>query len=364
MLLRLLRVALGQTDDFCWIADADMKEVIALARRQEVSVLACDGLKILYEKSETEKEIAQSLSSLNSEEDERLRFIWLGESLRCEREYVKYIRALSDLVNFFNSQGLRTMVLKGYGLSRYYPIPSHRLIGDIDIYLYDGGQRGSQLVKECLDVKFVPSDPNQDVFVFGNYIVENHLSVLSLSKHPSNDDLEFLLESLATDATIHQLEGVSFYLPSVKFNSVHLLRHMASDFATVTTSLRHVLDWGLFVQSNREEMDWPFLWAIAHKSNMHRFLNALNSICVDYLGFSIDVLPIEKRDDLLRDRVLTEILSSSYRESKRPLSMSIGYIITKINMLWRNRWKYQIVYDESLLQSFWYAMRNRIKVGF
>lgn len=50
---------------------------------------------------------------------------------------------------------MQTLILKGYGLSRLYPLPSHCPCGDIDIYLRHS------------------SDGNWNICDFGNNLMEN-----------------------------------------------------------------------------------------------------------------------------------------------------------------------------------------------
>lgn len=151
-------------------------------------------------------------------------------------------------------------------------------------------------------------------------------------------------------------------IPSVKFNSIHLLRHMASDFATVRTTIRHVLDWSTFVAKN--DVDWDFVHEVAHKSNMNKFLDVLNGICVHYLGYPEVKFPIEVRDQRLETRVFNEILTCDDQvdspETNMSLLKKVQYGWRKSKRLWRNRWKYAIVYDESILDAFIRKAKNRL----
>lgn len=359
-LFQLLRIALGQENDFSWMPDADLKSVIALAKEQGVSCVACDGLKLIYEKSESDETVMRSLSALNSKECELLKFSWLGESLKAERSYTHYLQDLLKLVNFLSTNGIRSMVLKGYGLSLNYPVPAHRPMGDIDLYLFGDAEKADSLVKGQLGISHLPNEPHHSVFPFGNCMVENHHAILNIYKHPSNRKLETILEELAKEAKTVQIEGETIYFPSVKFNSLHLLRHMASDFATVNTTLRHILDWCTFVRANAEMMDWAFLQNIAKDSKMNRFLDAINSICIDYLGCSSGMFPVMERDVLLRDKVLNEILNPSWGEEIPSRSHFVTYGWKKVKRMFSNRWKYQIVFDEKLVFSLMWAVKNRI----
>jgi len=180
--------------------------------------------------------------------------------------------------------------------------------------------------------------------------------------HKSSRYLNELLESFAMDSV--ECKSVpNLYLPSTKFNSIHLLRHMASDFATVTTSLRHVLDWSTFVSTH--EVDWDYVHEVAHKANMNLFLDAINSICVEYLGYPKDMFPVEKENLNLRDKVSQEILfnteTADRPAGKLSLFEKLRYGSSKTQRMFKNRWKYKIVYKESLWESFATLAVNRLK---
>lgn len=104
---------------------------------------------------------------------------------------------------------------------------------------------------------------------------------------------------------------------------------------------------------------------VARKANMSKFLDALNGICVEYLGCPNDMFPIEEQDIKLRDRVLDNILNNndeSYLpEKKSTIIKMIKYGLYKTSRLLENRWKYRIVYNESLLESFFTLAMNRLK---
>lgn len=101
---------------------------------------------------------------------------------------------------------------------------------------------------------------------------------------------------------------------------------------------------------------------------MLRFFNAIATICVEYLGIdgSDDKQYTYKSDTALADRILSDIF-----EKKDVLPMStvgidtigkkLRYAIDKSRRWWRNRWKYQLVYNENLVESFWWLARNRMK---
>lgn len=145
-----------------------------------------------------------------------------------------------------------------------------------------------------------------------------------------------------------------------QINSIHLLRHMATDFATEKTTLRHVLDWTTFVKTHSHDIDWDFVRETAYRANMHLFLDALNAICVAYLGYPKDMFPVEKQDAKLRDRVLEDILNPEFQAKTPPMEDRIAYGMMKTRRLWANRWKHRLVFNETLLASFWNSAVYRL----
>ena len=105
---------------------------------------------------------------------------------------------------------------------------------------------------------------------------------------------------------------------------------------------------------------------------MLQFFNAIATICVEYLGIdaacfaSDDKLYTYQSDTSLADRILSDIF-----EKKDVLPMTttgidtigkkLKYAIDKSHRWWRNRWKYKLVYNENLVESFWWLARNRIR---
>lgn len=65
---------------------------------------------------------------------EDLRLTWLVAVDNYEQKYARYCRTVDELSQFYATRSIRTVQLKGVGLSACYPVPSHREGGDLDIY--------------------------------------------------------------------------------------------------------------------------------------------------------------------------------------------------------------------------------------
>lgn len=350
ILLQLLSSSLGNENKLsCSVENIDWHSIYLESRRQGVSSIVLDSFNNL---------------SPSSRPDSKLLLEWLGTTISNEQLFLSYIDNISRLTAIANSLGMKMLLLKGYGCSLNYPVPNHRPCGDIDIYLLDDNWHHSEELSRHLEdylfheygVRVCNKNGHHSQFNFGGFLVENHSFILDIDAHKSSEYIEELLEGIITEGISETtIEGRAFYFPSSRFNSIHLLRHMANDFATVKTTLRQVLDWSTFVASNL--IDWSFVRDIALKTNMNRFLDVINGICVDYLGYSEDMFSIENHDEKLEDKVLDDILLYKVAVDHPGFNASflqkLRYGLSKTSRMWKNRWKYKIVYDESLLESFW-----------
>lgn len=363
LLLELVAVAMGNRDSLTVVpTQAEWSDIYGLAEAQGLVGIVFSAIEKLPKSALPEMDLLMD---------------WLGQTEYMKTNYEVYQHTIAKLAEVYNAQYLRMMVLKGYGCSLVYPVPALRPCGDIDIYLYtkEKGRDGvyTQFADDLIHTRFAV-DVDKELrhhtqFEFEGFTVENHNTILEIHTHKSSRVLNEMLEGLVKDCTPVKVCGQEIWLPSVKFNSIHLLRHMANDFATYKTSMRHVLDWATFVNAN--DVDWAFVQKVAKESNMHKFLDAINSICVGYLGYPADRFPLcsqlTTRSSQLRDRVLADILHPEFDEKivmpKKDMSRedALGYGWAKTRRLWANRWKYRIVYNESLLQSFWWLTKNRIK---
>ena len=296
---------------------------------------------------------------------------WIGQSTMMERMYVRHWKRIGELADFYKQQGIRMLLLKGYGCSLCYPKPEHRPTGDIDVYLFGKKDEADALIEKELGVKVHREYHKHSTFNYDGVEVENHAKFIDDVSHKSNIRFERILMSVLDKEECLPSPIDNVLLPSPTFNALFLLRHTGEHFASNEITLRHVLDVGTFFHRYHSKIDWALVFKVYKEERMMQFFNAIATICVDHLGMdaacfaSDDKLYAYQQDLALADRVLSDIF-----EKKNLLPMStvgidtigkkLRYAIDKSRRWWRNRWKYQLVYNENLVESFWWLARNRI----
>lgn len=342
------------------------KRLCDIAQSQGLSALCLDSIQ-------QDKGLYESIISSLAEKNRMLKM--LGASVQLESLYIKYEDAVKELSSFAMGCGLRMVILKGYGLSLNYPVPAHRPCGDIDVYVVPepgdfrdcGYKLLDKAVSQNLGINVDVSSVHHSRFIYKGFMVENHRTIIDPDSHQENEAINKLLASEVIDG-IREVNGV--LLPSVRFNSIHLLVHMAGDFASVGTNLRKLLDWVTFVESSAaagDAIEWDLVFETAESFGMLPFLNSINDICVRYMGCAPDLFPTRIKSNSedafskVSDRVFNELIKTPDPILHPSQTNIIKYCWVKGCRFIQNRWKHKMVYQESTWKSLVRLARRTIK---
>ena len=351
-LFALLRLGLSlesncnnNTDIYTLLDCKEWRNIFQLSIQQGVNAIAADGLQLLLENPNNK----EMLKSLDAAPLKLQKMQWLGSSLTIERIYEQHKHVMSELAAFYRTHGIKMLVAKGYGLSLNYPVPNHRPLGDIDIWLFGEQKRGDNALSEK-GVKIDYGHHHHTIFNYKGVTIENYSDFLCVPGHRKNASYERILKRLAYEESVrYEINGEEIYYPSANFNALFILKHSATHFASTEMNLRQLLDWGTFVLKHGRDVDWNFVVKVAKLYNLYHFMNCQNALCVDYLGFPLDVFPAFERNKELETRVLNDILSPEFNK-KAPEGFLNG-LLFKYERWRANVWKHKITFPESLTET-------------
>lgn len=339
------------------MVEVDYAKLYPIAMSQGVVAIVWD---------EVMRAMAEGSIAPEKQPSKAVKLQWALATEQVERKYLRQVQVIEKLARFFVEHNIKMMILKGYGLSLNYPVPNHRPCSDVDIWLFeevqepDGSikrrsaqQRADNLLREHLNIEIDEEKHHHTVFYVDGVMVENHYDFLNIHAHHSNRIIEQRLQQLTQQPMAQVAVGeATVYLPSADFHALFMLRHSASHFAAERVVVRHLLDWKYFIEKHTKEIDWDVLKQIATETNMHRFLDCVNAICIDKLGLPTGCVPPFEREPKLVERVWREILQPEFSE---PKPKGAGYLKSWSYMFrrwWANRWKHRIVYNEGLARTF------------
>jgi len=374
-LLTLVRKGIGHESPET-LGQADWKKVQVLAIEQGLAAVVLDGIEQLK---------AQDIAM----PDKAMMIQWIGAVLQnYEQRFKLYRRAIAELARFYNGHDIKMMVLKGYACSLDWPKPEHRPCGDIDIWQFGQQKEADELLNhtdftDSTDNSLVPktsknskrseividnSHHHHTVFDWKGFMVENHYDFINVHHHRSNADYEKILKQLGDESFINpdagkgmrhecvDIDGAKVYLPSPNLHALFLLKHMMLHFASEEINLRQILDWAFFVKAHGEDVDWAMVTEVMEKFGMSQMFCIINRICVDDLGFDLN-LDIDC-DMMLKERVLNEVLSPEFTD-ETPSSF-LPRLAFKYKRWRANEWKHRLCYNESMWSAFWSGVWNHL----
>lgn len=349
--LNLVRIGIGK--DYSNIrarkenlSESDWKQIQALANKQGLVAVVLDGV----DKSGT---YATTLPVA-------MKLEWIGDILQnYEQRYEQYKRVHSDMAKFYNEHGYKMMVLKGYASSLDWPRPEHRPEGDIDIWQFGKQAEADAAVSKKKGIKIDSSHHHHTVFEWNGFSVENHYDFINVHHHKSNTEFEAILKELGCDDSHYvEVSGEKVYLPSPNLHALFLLKHITMHFAAEGIMLRQLLDWGFFVEKHHTEIDWDYVLKVLGRFGMKSMFNILNAICVDDLGFDVELFPTVQFDAFLKNRVLEDIISPEY--STEVPDELVKRVFFKFRRWYGNAWKHELCYNDTMWSAFWSGVWNHL----
>ncbi len=355
VVLKLLRFAMGWEEDYHLPNDIVWSEVLSIADEQGVVAIALDGYEAYINKVSNEKQISFT------PKDKVLILESIGRMQLVEHNYYQHKEALLKLSDILHRKAIPFMVMKGFACGQYYPIPKHRECGDIDIYPGEKFNESNQALKEA----GVPIDDHyyrHTVSYLDGIMLENH-RVLADLRGPKKQtrELETWLELLANESmekekqvNIGDIEMVNVSFPNASYNAIFLPWHVSAHFCFERVTLRHLLDWSLFLTHDGKSIDMDLLHEAKNRftygySKMVDILTnlSLRYLCMPKGDIPLDILrDAESFDDKLADKVFEYMFIGQPRERDKNVWK---FRLNNVKRIWKERWKYKEVYGISMM---------------
>lgn len=345
-LIALVRLGINKTVDSL-PQTFDWQSIYTIASEQGLLAIVLDGIEKI-------------LGSLRPPQEEMLQ--WIGEVIQnYEAIYVDYEKSIGKLAHFYNSHGLKMMVIKGYGLGLNYPNPIHRPCGDIDTWNFGKQKEADAVLSKEKGIEIDNSHRHHTVFDWNGYMVENHYDMLTVDANKTNMILESILKECAMDDSNYvDIGGEKVYLPSANFNALYLLRHMLMHFVGTKMNIRQLIDWGFFWEKQGNDVDVKWLSELLEKHHMSAFFNIINGICVEELGFQSTIFPSVHYIPEMKDRVLKEISQPEFDWLKAHDKNVFKRITFKYKRWKGGAWKRELCCGEGSFESFIWSVRSHL----
>lgn len=326
------------------LSNQEWKDVRSLADKQGVTALAFEAIDTLYKEG-------KMLSVPQNIVLEMLR-----TSMLIQRNYSNQIANSSALAKLWKESGIQTLVFKGLALSRYYPVPSYREFGDFDCYLFGKYDEGNAVAKANgyrVDTGWYK---HSQIYCNG-VMAENHKYFTQCRKGKKERELNRELVSLLGDGSfLQRFENTDLFLPPLMFEGLFFVYHAMSHFLLEGLTLRHFCDWVCWMKVNQSIINWLEFYERCKYYGYDRFVDAMNAICVDYLG-----LVITNTNIVIDRRYSEKVLDNTLHEDSKIYNKGGGKWFSRFGVIrnaFKYSWKYREIAQYSMVSFLWDYIRG------
>ncbi len=335
ILFSLLRSALWDEElhyePFVGLDDAQWTNVYKLSGTQGVLALAYDGLQTLPQELQPSRAI---------------KLKWAYNVDRIEKRYENQKDIAKELADIYNKNGIDTLVLKGFGLSMYYPRPNHRPFGDLDCYLYGAYEIGNVVAEEA--GALVKRDFYKHSHIsYKGLTVENHQFCVAIRGSKRVKELEVELENeIKERALAARFADTQLILPTPYFNALFFTKHALGHFLSEGISLRNICDWALFLEAEQNNIDFVRFYSACDRYGFRNFVDVVTAIATQKLGLKLSnkVIATESQHT---NRVLEDILRDKNQAFNNNKGVWSRRMILVVNIL-HNRWRFSDIAEQNV----------------
>lgn len=317
------------------MSDSEWTTLQQMAGQQGVSAIILDGIEYLSPKIKVPHPTLVMLIALR---------------IKIEQNCHYKNKALEKLCLWFSNAKIPILVIKGMALCRWYPEPTHRTYGDIDIYLGTNYKHGNEIIRKNGYTVEEDYYRHSHAFVDGTP-VENHCW-LSDQGVEGNSDFEQLLREYAEQSLTSGKIGVTAW-PNANFNALFLSWHASAHFMFEEISLRQVIDWALFLLNESRYVDIPMFRLAKANFAFGKFADIMSALAFNYLKIPTENIPIafiedaNKLNPSLIKKVFEHTISAKHRKHSKNKFLERFELVT---FAWKDRWKYKEIYNMGFMK--------------
>lgn len=274
---------------------------------------------------------------------------WLGQTeyIKSQNEVVN--QRAKELTKIFLDGGFRTCVLKGQGNALYYPNPSLRQSGDIDLWVDAPIDNIVEFVRSLgvniHDIHMVHATAE----FFDDVVVEIHFQPSWMYNPFTEKRLEKFFEDEGKIQFQLMDKEVGFVHPSLSFNLVYNLVHINRHIFDDGIGLRQIVDY-FYILKASDAFVRKQAFTKLKELKLAKFTTSLMYVMQEVLGMDDSMLLCEPNEKLGR-RLLKDIMAGGnfgkHGKYARKTSIDQRWLQGWYNM--KRNWQFITAYPEEVL---------------
>ena len=209
------------------------------------------------------------------------------------------------------------VLLKGLGVSQYYPKPELRAGGDLDLLYYsetDYLWANVFLMQEGYHLH-VESEARRGhtAFSYRSTLVENHARAVFFDLKRHNAYFEQLVDAAIREGRLERVslgEGVEVDTLPAEINALYIFIHIFFHWLHWGVGFRQYCDWLLYLEAHRPELDNGRFTEMAQQLDILYPMQLFAQAAIRYLGAAPELFPFPllEEDDPHSEDVLQDVL--------------------------------------------------------
>ncbi len=284
---------------------------------------------------------------------------WAANTKLAEVRYRKINEVVNKLNDTLNKKGIQMLLLKGRTIAEYYPNPSHREYGDIDIHLGGNFDKGAAVLLE--NGTFKDSSDKHQVCIYDGFPVENHRSFIdkatgvkffATKRKRAFAEVEDELHRILSDGKKCHLTNI--VIPPPTFIYIFLLMHAGVHLPNELV-VRHLCDWACFLYRNKGEYDEERIKKVLKYLNFGKFSNLLTYIAIRYIGLPQEYAPSFYSENI-DAQLESQCIRNLFYHFPGANEVTNNTMFCKWKRFYSKQWSYSLFYKEFPLERLIYTL--------
>lgn len=252
------------------ICNVNWKIIFQMAREQDIYTLLYPVVKNFRDDMQPENEIMHE---------------WKKRTILASLNQTQNINKMSLVLNTFNKNEIPVIALKGLILREFYPIKEFRTMSDSDILIHIEDLEKVQKILSNMGYFEDHRDLKHAVFLHKQYLpIEIHWLLVDTNYFSNASYLE---KDIWKNTETIDICGTTVLIPSKENQVLYLCLHMAVHFVYSGFGLRQLSDLVLFVETNRNKMNWSSFYQKIEKCKIQNFVIAIFEVCRRLFGMIV-----------------------------------------------------------------------------
>jgi len=210
---------------------------------------------------------------------------WKIKTLRGVVKNERLLRAQDEIFGWFTQMAIPAVVLKGSSVSRYYPDPNLRALGDIDILVQ---KTDLEKVRTLLEQNGYVLHESDHAFHLGfsrkGVYVEIHYAVTSFPDSAGGRVTEQYTSHFLDDICQGVVEDHAFPVLNESNQALALLLHMIRHMFDEGIGLRQLSDWAMYVANADPACFENTTIPMLKDCGLLQYAKVATKCCISYLG--------------------------------------------------------------------------------